>query len=69
MIDTIDAEDAWCPPTFTPDSFGRTRFAWWIMAVDSQSTLFRTSYSRWFSSVTPDGLIVGLLTWCTILFR
>ena len=38
MIETIDAEDAWCPPTFIPPGLGRTRFAWWMIAVDSQST-------------------------------
>jgi hypothetical protein len=27
MIVTIDALDAWCPPTLSPDGFGRTRFA------------------------------------------
>jgi len=26
-IDTIDAHEAWWPPTFSPDGFGRTRFA------------------------------------------
>ena len=27
MIDTIDADDAWWPPTFTPDDVRRTRLA------------------------------------------
>jgi hypothetical protein len=27
MIDTIDADDAWWPPTFIPPGLGRTRFA------------------------------------------
>src|SRR6185312_15031131 len=43
MIVTIDALDAWCPPTFRPDGLGRTRFAWWIIAVDSHSTRRSTS--------------------------
>src|SRR5918999_5133972 len=35
---TIDALDAWCPPTFTPERFSRTRLAWWTIAVASQRT-------------------------------
>jgi len=27
MIVTSDADDAWWPPTFTPEGLGRTRFA------------------------------------------
>ena len=38
ISDTIDALDAWWPPTFTPDGFGRTRLAWCTIAVASQST-------------------------------
>ena len=38
MIETIEADEAWCPPTFSPPGLGRTRFAWWTIAVDSQST-------------------------------
>ena len=48
---TIDALDAWWPPTFRPDGFGRTRLAWWTIAVDSQSTrssiAFRTAKPAW----------------------
>ena len=33
MIDTIDADEAWCPPTFTPDCVCLTRLAWWTMLV------------------------------------
>ena len=29
---------AWCPPTFTPLRFSRTRLAWWTMLVASHST-------------------------------
>ena len=28
MIDTIEAQEAWWPPTFNPVGLGRTRFAW-----------------------------------------
>src|ERR687891_624440 len=35
---TIEALEAWWPPTFTPERVWRTRFAWWTIAVASQST-------------------------------
>jgi hypothetical protein len=56
MIDTIDAQDAWWPPTLSPDGFGRTRFASWMIAVDSHST--RRSISRNASSwsAAPSGV-------------
>jgi hypothetical protein len=38
MIVTIEAQEAWCPPTFNPDGFTRTRLAWSTIAVDSQRT-------------------------------
>ncbi len=38
MIATIDADDAWWPPTFTPEAVARTLLAWWTMLVASQST-------------------------------
>src|SRR5688500_9219311 len=44
MSDTIDALDAWWPPTFTPDGLGRTRLAWWTIAAASHST------RRWIDS-------------------
>ena len=37
-MDTMDADDAWWPPTFRPPGLGRTRLAWCTIAVDSQST-------------------------------
>src|ERR1700756_3854389 len=37
MIETIDADDAWWPPTFTPEAVARTLFAQWTMLVASQS--------------------------------
>ena len=40
MIETIDALDAWCPPTLMPDEFGRTLLAWWMIEVASHSTRF-----------------------------
>src|SRR4051812_44351270 len=51
---TIDALDAWWPPTFTPERFSRTRLAWWTIAVASQST------RRWTaSSVSRSGAARG----------
>src|SRR5436190_2807498 len=35
---TIEALDAWWPPTFTPEGFGRTRLAWCTIDVASHST-------------------------------
>ena len=32
MMLTIDADDAWWPPTFTPEGVSRTLLAWWIDA-------------------------------------
>ena len=51
---TIDALDAWWPPTFTPERFSRTRLAWWTIAVASQST--RRSIA---SSVSRSGAAGG----------
>ena len=48
MTLTIDAEDAWWPPTFTPDGVARTRLAWWTIDVASHST------RRWSASSTSS---------------
>src|SRR6478735_6919787 len=45
MTLTIDADDAWWPPTFTPDGVVRTRLAWCTIDVASHSTR-RCSASR-----------------------
>ena len=47
MIETIDADEAWCPPTFIPEGLGRTRLAWWMIAVDSHKTWRSISRSAW----------------------
>src|SRR5215204_2481616 len=60
---TIEALDAWCPPTLTPERFSRTRLAWWTMAVASQSTRRCTasSSSRSASARGRDGaLVIGI---------
>src|SRR5215211_7204902 len=38
ISETIDALEAWWPPTLIPLRFGRTRLAWWTIAVPSHST-------------------------------
>ena len=38
MIETSEAEEAWCPPTFTPDGVVWTLLAWWTIDVASHST-------------------------------
>ena len=45
MIETIEADDAWWPPTFSPPGLGRTRLAWSTIAVDSHSTRSSTACS------------------------
>src|SRR5690606_40418775 len=59
MIDTIEADDAWCPPTFNPDGFGRTRLAWWMIALDNHST--RSSIARR-TSVVAGAVTDSLIT-------
>ena len=60
MSDTIEALDAWWPPTFTPERFGRTWLAWWTIAVASHSTR-RCTPSRTASS-TADGRSASIVT-------
>src|SRR3954463_9842096 len=58
ISDTIEALDAWWPPTFTPERFTRTRLAWWTMLVASHSTRDWTRASVWRStsvSTAMDG--------------
>ncbi|SHN19220.1 hypothetical protein SAMN05443668_103556 [Cryptosporangium aurantiacum] len=45
MIVTIDALEAWCPPTFMPVGLGRARLAWSTIAVASHSTRSSTCRS------------------------
>jgi len=40
---TIDALEAWCPPTLTPEVLGRTRLAWSTTAVANHSTRCSTA--------------------------
>ena len=43
---TIEALEAWWPPTFTPDRFSRTRLAWWTIAAESHDVV-RQLAERW----------------------
>lgn len=56
MMSTIEADDAWCPPTLTPLEFGRPRLAASTIAVDSQST--RCEIARSSASSTAPHLAV-----------
>src|SRR6185312_5324511 len=53
MIAVIEADEAWCPPTFTPSTFGRIWLAWWIIQFDSQSVLRVSSSSNAIRSFEP----------------
>ena len=53
MIETIDADDDWWPPTFTPDGVLRTLFAWWTIDVASHST------RCWMVSSTSSATVGG----------
>ena len=39
MIEITEAQDAWCPPTFSPSRLGRMWLALWIIHDDSHSSL------------------------------
>src|SRR5215218_8927246 len=59
---TIEALEAWWPPTFTPERLGRTRLAWWTIAVASHSTRRSTDLSVSRSGVAGGGdgaVVVG----------
>src|SRR6476619_4965985 len=53
MTLTIDADDAWWPPTFTPDGVLRTLLAWWTIEVASHRTR-RWTASRTSSDGAPE---------------
>src|SRR6185312_13448574 len=49
MIAVIDAQLAWCPPTFSPSLFSRMWLAWWMVQAESHrsrsSRVFKASMS------------------------
>ena len=57
MIVTIEALEAWWPPTFRPPGLGRTRLAWSTIAVASQSTRSSTARSAASCSVLLSGRV------------
>src|SRR5215471_14051831 len=57
MMVASEADEAWCPPTFTPSMFSRTWLAWWMVQVASHST-FRSS-SRRIASSRALGFVSG----------
>src|SRR4051794_7629809 len=61
MIDVIEAEDAWCPPTLTPDGVTRTLFAQWTMLVASQRIRVSIERSTSRSRASAAGLRVRAL--------
>ena len=58
MIVTIDALDAWWPPTLSPDGSLRTRLAWCTIAVASQSTRRSTAATTAVSEPAGAGAVV-----------
>ena len=49
MTETSDADDAWCPPTLTPDGVWRTLLAWWTIDIANHRTRSWTASSAWMS--------------------
>ena len=60
MIVTSEAQEAWWPPTLSPLGFGRTRFAWWMIEVDSQSTFSAISW-RWSGTTRDESRSAGTM--------
>ena len=67
MIVTIEALDAWWPPTFSPPGLGRTRLAWSTIAVESQSTRSSTARRTCSSAMSrPPQAEAGAGTWISL---
>src|SRR5436853_1585270 len=64
MMLIIDADDAWCPPTFTPDGVCRTLLAWWTMLTASHSTRRCTASSVSRYEASSDGRSAD---WSTVI--
>src|SRR5262249_1073381 len=43
MMLASEADEAWCPPTFTPSTLSRTWLAWWMVQLASHSTFLSSS--------------------------
>jgi hypothetical protein len=59
MIVAIEALEAWCPPTLSPDGLGRTRLAWCTIAVASQSTRRSTAARTAVSRSAAAAVLIG----------
>src|SRR6478672_3413605 len=59
MMSTIDADDDWCPPTLTPEVFGRPRLAASTIAAESHSTRCEISRSVAVSSLVRAGPVMS----------
>ena len=62
MIETIEALEAWWPPTFTPEVFARTLLAWWTIDVAIQSTRRSTACSS-----SADGAVRSWIAWVAMV--
>src|SRR5215471_13014625 len=70
MMGASEADEAWCPPTFTPSIFSRRWLAWWMVQLASHSTFF--SSSPRIASSFALGLVLALSamgTVCSALCR
>jgi hypothetical protein len=56
MIAVIEAQLAWCPPTFSPSSLSRMWLAWWMVHADSQRSRSSRNYSAAMSVATGFSL-------------
>ena len=61
MIETIEAEEAWCPPTLIPSALGRMWLALWIIQCDSHSRRCSMVF-RWAVIARSAGSIAAVLT-------
>src|SRR5215468_2561135 len=64
MMVASEAEEAWCPPTFTPSTFSRRWLAWWMVQLASHSTFF--SSSPRIASSFALGLVLALWAIATV---
>src|SRR5262245_18604148 len=67
MMLASEADEAWCPPTFTPSTLSRTWLAWWMVQLASHSTFF--SSSRRIASSRDPGFVAVPLVMQTNLQR
>src|SRR5262249_38219317 len=59
MMSSAEAEEAWCPSTFSPSRFGRMWLAWWIIPVESPRAFGRSAWRQ----ASVSGLSALLESW------